>query len=193
MENGGDEDKSGQLAYFHFMIGQLNQAIQYSDSKHTLGMTLVVSILFASKEFLFNRLDLAVYEVSLMLDVNVGSALAAIALGYVGIFPKFISPSFPERKSKRKGRPPNLFFFKEISESGLTALKESVSAAFPHSKLSPRYQEDSIIEIYALSQIAMRKYTTFRLFLYALFVFLVTLSWLYVTTLIDLSAARPPG
>lgn len=178
-------DKSLFVSYVHFMVAQLNDTIRYSDSKHTLGMTLVVSLLLASNEFLFARLDTAVYEVQLMLNINVASALLAIAFGYLGIFPKFISPSFSWRK--RNQRLPNIFYFKEINECDINRLREAIQAAFPKAALSERYKDDAVAEIYALSKIVSRKFTTFRLFLYALFFFLVTLGWLFVTTLLDLS------
>jgi hypothetical protein len=181
-------DYSPEMEYFTFLIGELNDTIRYSDSKHTVGMSLVVSILLASHQLLFARLDMNVYLVRLMLDIHVGAGLFAMAFGYMGIFPKFISPSFSwKKRSKAK---PNLFFFKEISQSDINVLRATVEEAFPDSSLSKSYREHAVIEVYALSQIAMRKFTTFRLFLYALFFYLVTMGWLFLTSLLDLSASR---
>ena len=184
-DSGGD--KFYHLEYFHFMINQLNDTIRYSDSKHTLGMTLVVSILFASNEFIFSKLDVSVYEVRLILNINVASALLAIGFGYMGIFPKFVAPSFTRRR--RSGKP-NIFYFREIDRYHVDGLRQAIDEAFPNSELSRRYRDDAVNEIHALSRVASQKFAMLRLFLYALFFFLVTLGWLFVSTLLDLSAGR---
>jgi len=181
-------EKFQHMEYFNFMIGQLNDTIRYSDSKHTVGMTLVVSILVASTQFIAPKLDTDIYIVRIMLNVNVASALLAVAFGYVGVFPKFISPHMAE--TRRSSKTPNIFYFKEISASDTRTLRDTIDAAFPNSTLSDSYRNQASVELYALSCIAMRKFTTFRYFLYALFFFLVTLGWLFATTFIDLSGSR---
>ncbi len=181
-------EKFQHMEYFNFMISELNNMIRYSDSKHTLGMTLVVSIMVASTQFLLPKLDSSVYEVRLVLNLHIASALLAVAFGYVGIFPQFISPSPSARR--KSGKAPNIFYFKEISASDIETLRETVDTAFPHSTLSENYRQHASIELYALSRVVAGKFLTFRLFLYALFILLVTLGWLLLTTFIDLSGHR---
>lgn len=185
MSGNDSSDKYHHVEYFHFMFNHLNELIRYSDSKHTLGMTLVVSILFAANEFIFAKIDRSVYEVRLILDVNVASALLAIAFGYMGIFPKFISPKF---SNKRVVERPNIFYFKEISRCDLDALRAAIDETFPNSGLNQRYRDNAVAEIYALSKIVVRKFDIFKLFLYALFFFLVTLGWLFLSSVLELSA-----
>lgn len=163
------------------MINTLNDTIRYSDSKHTLGMTLVVSILFASSEFIFSKLDTSIYEVRMILNLNVASALIAIGFGYLGVFPKFVPPAFYRRRARDKL---NIFYFKDINRTSVESLRQAVDAAFPTSALSERYRDDAVKEIHALSQVVMHKLTMFRLFAYGLFLFLVTLGWLFVSTLV---------
>lgn len=178
-----ERDTDHHMEYFRFMIGQLNETIRYSDGKHTLGLTLIVSFLIASNEFVFGQVDRSVDEVRFILNLNVGSALAAVAFGYLGIFPKFISPLV--RSAKAAARP-NIFYFQEINRHGVEGLREALREAFPNSRLSAFFQENGIAEVYALSQIVVRKFFFFKLFLYALFFFLTSLAWLFLSTVFTL-------
>jgi hypothetical protein len=182
-ERDTDHHTDHHMEYFRFMIGQLNEMIRYSDGKHTLGLTLIVSFLIASNEFVFSKIDRSVDEVRFILNLNVASALAAVAFGYLGIFPKFISPLVRSAKAVAK---PNIFYFQEINREGIAGLREALREAFPNSRLSALFQEHGIAEVYALSQIVVRKFTLFKLFLYALFFFLTSLAWLFLSTVFTL-------
>jgi hypothetical protein len=187
MSEGWDHDTDHHMEYFRFMIAQLNEAIRYSDGKHTLGLTLIVSFLIASNEFVFSKIDRSVGEVRFILDLNVASALIAVAFGYLGIFPKFISPPPGSRKALTQ---PNIFYFQEIHGCGIEGLRVALSQSFPNSRLSAAFQENALAEVYALSQIVVRKFMLFKLFLYALFFFLTSLAWLFLTTVFTLYPAR---
>jgi hypothetical protein len=183
MSEARDHDTEHHADYFKFMIGQLNEAIRYSDGKHTLGLTLIVSFLIASNEFVFSKIDRNLPEVRFILNLNVASALASVAFGYLGIFPKFIATWSIRRKARAK---PNIFYFQEIHRAGVEGLRQALEEAFPGSKLSKAYQEHCLTDVYALSEIVVRKFFLFRLFLYALFFFLTSLAWLFLTTVFTL-------
>jgi len=187
MSEGPTRDTDHHMEYFRFMIAQLNETIRYSDGKHTLGLTLIVSFLIASNEFVFSKIDRNIDEVRFILDLNVASALLAVAFGYLGIFPKFISPLSASAKPQGV---PNIFYFQDIHKSGVDGLRKALAQAFPNSSLSPTFQDNAIAEVYALSQIVVRKFLLFKLFLYALFFFLVSLAWLFLSTVFTLYPAR---
>jgi hypothetical protein len=175
--------------YFHFMINQLNETIRYSDAKHTLGLTLVVSFLLMSNEFVFKEVNQSSGIIDVMVDINILSGLAAMLFGYVGIFPHFVSPSFLARMRRPKPaglRRVSIFYFKEINRIDAKTFCNLVDKAFPNCDLSDYYKTSAVEEIQALSAIIVRKFMTFRLLLYALFVYFATLSWLFLSTVLVL-------
>lgn len=180
-----DHDTHLSFQYISHIVSELHNMIRYSDSKHTLGMTLVVSFLFAASEFIVPKLDKSVFEVRLILNLNIASALIAVGFGYLGIYPVFISP--PRLRATPKGTP-NLFYFLDIRACGPAGLRQALDQAFPHSRLSDTLKEQSVAEIYALSVIAARKFLMFKFFLYALFLFLVSLGWLFLSTAFSLTS-----
>lgn len=175
------DDKFHHIEYIHFMINQLQETIKYADSKHTVGMTLVISLLFAAKEFIFVKLDFNSAMIAYLYNANIISAIAAVCFGFFGIFPRFVAPLFTRESSAN--REPNIFYFRDIHGAEMDALKETINATFPNSSLSPAYSDSGMMEIYALSVIAMRKLRMFEWFMYALIVFLGSTFWLFLSTM----------
>jgi hypothetical protein len=175
-----NDDRFHHIEYIHFMIGQLNETIKYSDSKHAVGLTLVVSLLLTGNEFIFRKVDRTQDLVLFLLNFNVSTAFIAVLFGFLGIFPKFIAPLFLKEKSIKD---PNIFYFRDINASDTLSLQRTLDKTFPHSNLSEAYRRSGIMEIHALSSIAMRKMKMFEYFMYALSGFLVSLLWLFSTTI----------
>ncbi len=161
------------------MIGQLNETIKYSNSKHAVGMTLVVSLLLAANEFVFKKVDTSHAILAYLVEFNISTAFLAVFFGFFGIFPKFVAPFLLKERSLRN---PNIFYFREINSSGTLLLERTINSTFPKSNLSEAYRRSGIMEIHALSSIAMRKMKMFEFFMYALSGFLASLLWLFTTT-----------
>ncbi|MGO9485952.1 MAG: hypothetical protein ACLPX9_15420 [Rhodomicrobium sp.] len=166
----GDNDQNHHIQYIHFMIGQLQETVKYADAKHAVGMTFVTSLMFASNEFLFKKIDQTASFGKHLVQLALIFAFLALACGFFGIFPRFIAPYLSRR---RWNRDPNVFYFKDIAETDTKTLKNTIEKTFPKSGLSPSYQLSGIMEIQALSSIAVRKMRMFELFMYFLSCFLI--------------------
>ncbi len=173
---GEDNDQNHHIQYIHFMIGQLQETVKYADAKHAVGMTFVTSLLFASNEFLFKKIDQTTAAGKHLVQLTLIFAFLSLACGFFGIFPRFIAPYFSR---KRINKDPNVFYFKEIAETDTKAFKSTIEKTFPKSGLSPSYQLSGIMEIQALSSIAMRKMRMFEFFMYFLSCYLISISILF--------------
>lgn len=169
------DDKYHHIEYLHFMIDQLQGMIRYIDSKHAVGMTLVATILVASKEFIFTKVPTAGGNVEIVYQVAVFAAICSIFFGFMGIFPRLVPP-FAVR-SKHRGAP-NILYFQEIYGSDIDTVRKVIDETFPNSGLSLAYRESALQEIYALSQIVMIKLRMFELFMFTLLVYLAATIWL---------------
>ncbi len=176
----GRDDRDRQIQYIHFMISQLQETVKYADAKHAVGMTFVTSLLFASNEFLFKKIDQTGGFGKNIVQAALIFAFLALACGFFGIFPRFIAPYVSRQRANKD---PNVFYFKDIAATNTKLFKNVIEKTFPGSDLSASYQLSGIMEIQALSSIAFRKMRMFEFFMYFLccYLFSVCLLFWYVS------------
>jgi hypothetical protein len=172
----GDNDQNHHIQYIHFMIGQLQDIIKYADTKHALGMSFVMSILFASNEFIFKKVGHSSVIDKELIKLSLIFAFFAIGAGFFGIFPRFVTPYLV---SKRSSSSLNIFYFAEIATVDAKFLEKTISKTFPNSTLNPAYQESGILEIQALSLVVTAKMRLFKWFMYSLCCYLICISILF--------------
>jgi hypothetical protein len=171
-------DNQNHITYIHFMIEQLQSMIRYIDSKHAVGMTLVATVLIASKEFIFPKAP-GDETTIIVIRVAIFAAICTIFFGFMGIYPRLIPPAFVRGRGTAS---PNILYFEDICDSDMDTVAAAIDKTFPNSTLSREYRDSGLEEIYALSRIVMVKMRMFEFFMFGLLVFLAATLYVFLLT-----------